>query len=229
MPNHDANKVVDATLTHAEMPEMGVSREISIDPDDIESGSIAARALAGMGGGRGRGPTQEATFDEHGHLLRTVITTKDFLAGAEAFDYVNGLAKGSVATLGTLAGQIYGVEKKSSEWQGKMLTSYWLRGTFQAQIGVTGEVVRAPQAILPKAYGIQVMDAFQHLGIGVATVGVTVGLRLSGRPGIPYEWVVTDHMIADTTKVVANISNQLAGLIGKPALPAPPKQKRIAG
>ncbi len=239
MPNHDATKVVDATLTHAEMPDMGAGapgevlpREIPVDLDDIEGASISARALSGMGGGRNRGPVQEATFDERGHLLRTVITTKDFLAGSAAFDHVNGLAPGSVATLGSLAGLIYSVEKKTSEWQSKILTSYWLNGTFDARIFLTGEVFQAPQAILPKAYGLQVYNAFRELGVGEVTVGCTIGLRLSGRTGIPYEWVVRDHMAAASAKRVSAISDQLAAVMGdtKPAfLSAPPKQKRIAG
>lgn len=205
----------------------GTSREIPIDADDIEGGSIAARAMSAR-----RGAPQEASFDAQGRLLRTVITTKDFLAGSAAFDHVNGLAPGSVTPLGSLAGLIYSVEKKTSDWQGKTLTSYWLNGTFEARIFATGEIFQAPQAILPRAYGLQVYNAFRDLGVGEITVGCTIGLRLSGRTGIPYEWVVTDHMAAASQKRVTVISDQLAALAGNtkpPLIAAPAKQKRIAG
>ena len=191
-------------------------REIPVEQDEIDA--AAAQAQTEPAG----------QFDAQGRLARTVITTKDFLAGGEAFDVVNGLGRGAVAMLGTLAGKIHSVEKKEKEYpagSGTMLTSYWLNGNFQAVVASTGEVFNAGQAILPKAYGVQVYNAFKDLGVIGARCGVTVGLRLSGRSGIPYEWIVRDHMPSAETAEVAAMSDQLGSLLG---LEGPKAHKRIA-
>jgi hypothetical protein len=213
------------------MTDQNSFRDIPIEGDEIDAALAAAKRheatppAAAIHEGDTEGT---ATFDAAGRLLRTVITTKDFLAGSDAFTFVNGLPKGSVATLGTLAGEIYGVEKKVSDWQGKQLTSYWLKGTFEAVVASTGEVFMAGEAILPRAYGVQVYNAFKDLGVRMITLGVTVGLRLSGRTGIPYEWVVRDHMMQASTQRVTAISNQLGAMLGlKPAIENK-KTKQIA-
>jgi hypothetical protein len=213
------------------MTDQNSFRDIPIEGDEIDAALAAAKRheatppAAAIHEGDTEGT---ATFDAAGRLLRTVITTKDFLAGSDAFTFVNGLPKGSVATLGTLAGEIYGVEKKVSDWQGKQLTSYWLKGTFEAVVASTGEVFTAGEAILPRAYGVQVYNAFKDLGVRMITLGCTVGLRLSGRTGIPYEWVVRDHMMQGSTQRVSAISQQLGQTLGiKPAIENK-KTKQIA-
>jgi hypothetical protein len=188
-------------------------REIPVEGDEID----AAQAAANEGAAGG-------TFDAHGRLARTVITTKDFLAGAEAFDLIQGLGRGQIANLGTLAGEIYSVEKKKTDWQGKELESYWLNGTFQAVVASTGEVFNAGQVILPKAYGLQVHNAFKDLGVTMVTVACTVGLRTSGRT-IPYEWVVRDHIASAATARVSAMSDKLGALLG---LAPPAAIKRLA-
>jgi hypothetical protein len=216
----DPRRLADYTIeSKQQMSDINQAREIPIEIDEIEAAEKAARA----------GPVEAATFDPQGRLLRTVITTKDFLAGNDAFEYINGLEKGSVFNLGTLAGEIYSVDKKSSEYKGAELTSYWLNGVFQAVVAETGEVFQAGQAILPKSYGVQVYNAFKDLGVSNVTLGATIGLRLSGRTGIPYEWVVRDHMAQASTTRVAAISDKLGtllGIAGSAAIPAP--QKKIA-
>jgi hypothetical protein len=188
-------------------------REIPVDQAEIDAiDAQAQRAQA------------SAQFDLKGRLLRTVVTTKDYLAGAEPFDLIQGLDKGGVVNLGTLAGEIYSVEKKTTEWQGKELTSYWLNGTFQAVVASTGEVFTGGQAILPKAYGVQVYNAFKDAGVTMVTLGCSIGLRLASRT-IPYEWVVRDHMLHASTARVAAISDNLGQLLG---LTPPTPVKRIA-
>lgn len=200
-----------------------VTGEITIEQGEIEA--AASMAIAAE---------SEATFDRQGRLLRTVITTKDFLAGREAFDFVNGLSKGTIVTLGTLAGLIRSVESREKEYpagSGVMLKSYWLHGTFEAVIS-NGEVLQAAQAILPRKYGVQVYNAFRDTSVQEITVGVSIGLALSGRAGIPYEWSVRDHMTVPAIKRVAAISAQLGELLGVQALVLPEatksKPKRIA-
>jgi hypothetical protein len=73
-----------------------------------------------------------------------------------------------------------------------------------------------------------VYNAFKDLGVRMITLGCTVGLRLSGRTGIPYEWVVRDHMMQASTQRVTAISNQLGAMLGlKPAIENK-KTKQIA-
>jgi hypothetical protein len=196
-------------------------REIPIEHGEIDAASEAAQAIRNVEPARSE--VEEAQFDARGRIARTVITTKDYLAGAEAFDIIQGLDKGAIATLGTLAGEIYSVEKKQSEYQGKHLTSYWLNGVFQAVVGSTGEVFNAGQAILPKSYGVQVYNVFKDLGVTSVALACTIGLRHAGR-NIPHEWVVTDHMRNATVSRVAAMSDHLQSYLGSSPAPA----KRIA-
>ena len=198
-------------------------REIPVELDEIDAAQVVALDRK----------TAAAQFDAEGRLLRTVITTKDFLAGTETFDHINGLAKGQVAYLGTLAGEIYSCEKTEKEYsfgggETKLLTSYWLNGVFEAVVASTGEVFQAGQAILPKNYGVQCYNAFRDLGVTSITLGVAVGLRRSTRPNapVPHEWVVRDHMQQAATSRVSAISKQLGVTLG---LAAPEAQKRLAG
>ena len=166
-------------------------RDIPIEPDEIDRLAEAAQA-----------------FDPKGRIGRTVITTKDFTAGVDAFEIISGHPKGSLVTLGTLAGKIYAVEKKENEWQGKKLESYWLVGQFEAFIGATGEIFTAPQAILPKAYGMEIANAFRDLGVTTAALGVTIGLQITGRT-IPYQWIVRNHMPSPVQREISAITAQL--------------------
>jgi hypothetical protein len=167
------------------------AREIPIEPDEID-----------------RMADQAAQFDPRGRVTRTVITPKDYLAGVEPFDLISGQRTGALVTLGTLAGKIYAVEKKENEWQGKKLESYWLIGQFEAFVAATGEIFTAPQAILPKSYGMEVANAFRDLGVTSAAMGVTIALRVSGR-SIPYNWEVTNHLPAPAQREISAISAML--------------------
>jgi hypothetical protein len=173
-------------------------RDLLIEPGEIEAADAAA----------------QVEFNREGRLARTVITTKDFLADALPADLIAGVAKGTVVTLGTIAGEIYSAEKRQGEYQGKTLESIWLNGVFQAVVGSTGEVFTAGQAILPKSYGVQVLNAFKDLGVTAITLACTVGLRPSGRP-IPYEWVVRDHVAHAAASRVAAVSDRLQALVGQ--------------
>jgi hypothetical protein len=190
-------------------------REIPIEDGEIEAVTVV----------RGAPPP----LDAQGRVLRTVITPKDFLAGALGKDIVDGLAKSAVANLGTLAGEVYAVEKVTKDYsvggETKALTSYWLSGVFRAVVAQTGEVFEAGQAILPKAYGVQAYNAFKDLGVTSLTMGVSIGLRKSTRTTIAYEWIVRDHMTAQAASRVAMISDKLGTMLG---LDAPQPRKQIA-
>ena len=193
--------------------------EIAADAAEIDAAAIVAAQTSPTAG----------TFDQQGRLIRSVITTKDFLSGREAFDIISGLTvPGQIAVLGSLAGEIYSAEARTKEYNGEMLTSFWLNGEFEAVVADTGEVFNAGQAILPRAYGGKVYRAFQDLGVTMIELACVIGVRRASRT-IPYEWIVRDHVVhAAQSRVTAN-SHKLQALlgIGNAALPAPTEKKRI--
>lgn len=172
------------------------AREIPIEPDEIDR---LAHAI-----------DHQPAFDPTGRVVRLLITPKDFLPpGTDPNQIIGGSPRGTMVTLGTLAGEIHSVKMHSHEWQGKTLESWWLEGYFQAVNAATGEVFTAPCAALPKAYGLEVAAAFRDPDLKMAALGVTVGLKAVTRGAIAYEWYVRNHMTSETAARVARLSDQI--------------------
>lgn len=182
------------------------AREIPIEPDEIDR--LASQI------------EQTPQFDPAGRVVRLLITPKDFLPpGTDPNQIIGGQPRGTMITLGTLAGEIHSVQMHTHEWQGKTLESWWLEGYFQAVNAATGEVFNAPCAALPKAYGLQVAASFRDPDVKLAALGVTIGLKATVRGAIAYEWFVRDHMTSVSAARVGKLSDMLAqNLLGATTL-----------
>lgn len=173
------------------------AQDIPLEPDEIER---LAHSIE-----------KPPEFDQTGRVVRLLITPKDFLPpGMDPMQIIGGHPRGTMITLGTLAGEIHGVEKHEHDWQGKKLESYWLTGYFEAVNAVTGEPFSAPCAALPKAYGLRVAAVFHDPATRLAALGVTVGLKAVTRGAIAYEWFVRDHMQHAAAARVSALSSKLA-------------------
>jgi hypothetical protein len=175
----------------------GGPSEIPIEPDEIDRLASTIE--------------HAPQFDPTGRVVRLLITPKDFLPpGMDPNQIIGGQPRGTMITLGTLAGEVHSVEKKEHDWQGKTLESYWLNGYFEAVTAATGETFSAPCAALPKAYGLKLANAFHDPTVRLAALGVTIGLKATVRGAIAYEWFVRDHMTHASAERVAKVSAMLA-------------------
>jgi hypothetical protein len=122
-----------------------------------------------------------------------LITPKLFLAGALAPDLIAGRPLGQSVVLGSLFGEIAGVERLTNEWQGKKLVSVLMHGVFEARIFNTDERIAAPGCIMPNSVGFTMETAFSR-GAKAALIDVTVGLERVQHGAITYAWAVWSHM-----------------------------------
>jgi hypothetical protein len=174
--------------------------------------------------------------DAAGQRVRKVITTKDFIPGRDTawiIQHVCTQPKGTYVRLGFLAGFITGCHRSQTDWQGKSLQSVWLEGMFEATLGATGEVIQAPNLILPLAYGELVEGAFkQASNQGIermqAELDVEIGVEATGR-SIPYEWVVISYVTGEAQRALRAVRKRQAARLAKqketpPALAKPDLQ-----
>lgn len=180
----------------------------AVDPKEADaiaaSGGAVGDALAGAGG------EEAETYDDRGQRVRRVITTKDFLPGGDT-DFprrvVGPSERGTRFLLGTLRGTINATERKQMEWQGKKLESVWLNGDFEAILANTGEVISAPTAILPKAFGYIIESALAGLDPGEQAelkIDCDIGLEATGKT-IAYEWVVIYYREGKAQKAMREV------------------------
>ena len=182
-------------------------RDIPIEPDEIDNLSRFT-------------PPDEPIYDATGRLVRLLITPKDCLPpGVSAAEIIAGQPRGTLVTLGTVAGEVHSVELKKHQWQDKLLESYWLNGYFQAVNLTTGEIFTAPCLALPKSYGLEVANAFRDPNTRRAALGVSIGLRAFTRGAVTYEWFVNNHLIPAASRVVDSLSQKITrDLVGSGAI-----------
>jgi hypothetical protein len=152
-----------------------------------------------------------------GQVMETIITPKSFLPpGADTDPKADprklvALEKnGTRIMLGALGGTITRIERKTKEWEGKELSSVWLHGKFEAHVYATDETVQAPVAILPRAYGDMIENAFraamedgQTHGLR-ARLDVEVGVKASGG-AIPFNWCILNFEEDESDRALREI------------------------
>lgn len=153
--------------------------------------------------------------DDFGQRIRRVITTRDFLPGGDIEWPRRNVApaeRGTRFILGTLRGSVISTERKRTMYQrgteaAKELESVWLNGDFEAVLRGTGEVISAPTAILPKAFGYIIESALAGLDPADKAelkIDCDIGLESTART-IPYEWVVIYYREGKAQKAMREI------------------------
>lgn len=164
-------------------------------PDGDTSGGAGAPEPAADAGA----PEQE------GVRARRSIMLKQFLPG-EGIDWINknivAAGKGTRATFGRIYGTCTGYEVRTNTLpDGTPAQSIALKGDFETENFMTGEIGSGTLAFIPAAYSEKVKAIFdanailndegREIGNHVRTVEVDidVGVEATGKT-IPYEWVV---------------------------------------
>lgn len=193
------------------------------DPTEVEAIAQAAAPATQ--------PGDEAPPDDEGRRVRLVITTKDFLPGGDTDwprQHIAPAPRGTRAILGNLAGQVLRTERRTTPYKDKVLESVWLHGNFEAMLRGTGEIISAPAAILPRAFGTMIENALADCEPGEKMdlrIDCDIGLEATGR-SIPYEWIVIYYHEGKAQKAMREIRSRRDARIarqeaGRPLLIAP--------
>ena len=163
---------------------------------------------------------QISEIEQGGRELGRVFTTRDMMPGRDKLWAMQNVATqppGTKVFVGTLAGEVFGFERKTNDWNGKKLESIWLKGRFEAVIAATGEIKKTSWAILPMAVGEEVENAFVHGEAKSLTLDVEIFLRSTGQT-IPYEWGVVSYIEDAANEVVRRVrKDQQKRALGRPA------------
>jgi hypothetical protein len=147
-------------------------------------------------------PTGIPAENERGARLRQAITTTDYLPKDREDEILSALMQrpiGSTQLLGFLAGWITGVDTREVEInagkkEARKLEVIALLGQFEATIGLTGEVISAPMAYMPRAIGQSAREQLKT--VPRLDLDLDVMLMKTGRV-IAYQWELVNHIQGD--------------------------------
>lgn len=174
------------------------------------------------------------SVETEGVRARRAIMLKQFLPDP---DWINknvvAGGKGTRATIGRIYGIATGFERKNNTLpDGSISESIFVKGMFQSEGFLTGELGEASGVYFPMAYAEKIAACF---GMGVKTVEVDcdIGLEATGKT-IPYEWVVIAFREGQEMDVLRSIrgtrarpANLLVSGDGKPRGLSAPAQKAL--
>lgn len=153
-------------------------------------------------------------------MMKQFLPNKDFIARE-----IVGKGEGTKAIIGRVWGACFGWEEKTHTFpDGKTSTSVALKGAFEAENYITGELDSAVQVYLPAAYAERVVAAFKSMpDLKVVELDCDIGLEATGKI-IPYTWVVVAYREGEEMATLKRIKSSR----GRPAnavalLPAPVK------
>lgn len=168
--------------THSDHVDHGGS------PHDDNAADLAAKQDAALT------TAQEATQADgnaEGMKTRRVVMNKMFLPSDDfIMKEVVGRGKGTKCVVGRVFGLCTSVEVKNSEYQGKILQSIALKGMFQYEGYMTGELGTGTTYYPPAAYAERVAAVMAQEGVQTVEVDIDVGIEATGKT-IPYEWTCT--------------------------------------
>lgn len=167
----------------------------------------------------------EVVAEVMGVRARRAIMLKHFLP-PEGIDWINknivAGGKGTRATLGRLFGICTGYEERVNTMpDGSLSPSIALRGAFQTESYITGELGEGTLAFLPAAYSEKIKAIFEAnerrdsdgkvIGNDVRMIEVDVdcGLEATGKT-IPYEWVIVAYREGEEMAVLRNMRRSRA-------------------
>lgn len=135
-------------------------------------------------------PVESGSVETEGIRARRAIMLKQFLPDP---DWINknivAGGKGTRGTIGRIYGLATGYERKANVLpDGSMSESIFVRGMFQSEGFLTGELGDASGVYFPMAYAEKIA-AVIDMGVKTVEVDCDIGLEATGKT-IPYEWVV---------------------------------------
>lgn len=180
--------------------------------------------------------TDTGSVETGGTRARRALVLKQFLPNPDWIN-VNIVAggKGTRGTIGRIFGIATGFDRKMNTLpDGSVSESIFVKGMFQSEGYITGELAEASGVYFPMAYAEKIAAAFEGLGVKSVEVDCDIGLEATGKT-IPYEWVVVafrEGQEMDALKRIRGTRKRPPALLvsadGKPKeLAAPEAQKAL--
>lgn len=179
--------------------------------------------------------TETGSVETEGTRARRALMLKQFLPDP---DWINknivAGGKGTRGTIGRIYGLATGYERKNNTLpDGSISESIFVRGMFQSEGFITGELAEASGVYFPMAYAEKIAAVIE-MGVKTVEVDCDVGLEATGK-AIPYEWVIVafrEGVEMDVLRRIRGTRKRPAALLvdgsGKPKeLSAPIEQKAL--
>lgn len=193
------------------------------------SGAEAPASVTETGDGDGETAPAQATSEaasvvatqglrqRKAFMLKHLIPSVDWI-----MKEVVGKGKGTQVTVGRVFGICDGTEAKQNQLpDGSFSDSIVMKGAFQVESYLTGELSEAATVYLPMAYAMKVAAVFKaDPTIKVVEIDCDIGLEATGKP-IPYEWVVIAFREGEAMAILRRIRQSRPRPASAPPLPAP--------
>jgi len=187
------------------------------EPAQTETTEVVAQATETAEQNSGDAEASEGVRARRAFMLKQFIPNPDWIN-------VNIVAKGkgTQVTVGRVYGTCLGYEDKVNTLpDGSPSQSVALKGIFQAESYLTGELSEFTVAYLPAAYSEKVKAVFvSDQSIKLVELDCDIGLEATGKT-IPYEWVVTAYIEGQEMARLKALRNRRARPATAPALAAP--------
>lgn len=230
-----------------EVIERETVQELQEGPEDVQGSNDSGASVPALPGapggdlapiGEDGGDQGEDGGDQGGEdgkeavgtRARRALMLKQFLP---SLDWINknvvAGGRGTKAVVGRIWGVATGFERKESEYQGRILQSIMVKGVFQSESFVTGELAESTAVFFPMAYAEKIAALFEaDKTISVIEVDADIGLEATGKT-IPYEWVVIAYLEGKEMEVLKRLKNSRARPhnAGKPMLPGTEEQRQL--
>lgn len=173
--------------------------------------------------------TGHAAIDQavasQGRRARSSFMMKNFADQDWIMKNVVAKGKGTQVMLGRVFGIVTSVtEKKGTLPNGEPSTSQVLNGTFETEDYTTGEISTASTLYLSNSFGQSIKALFaSDNAVTAVNIDTDIGVEATGK-GIPYAWVVVNHIDNEAMSPLKAMKSAR----GRPAgLPAPVAQKQL--
>jgi hypothetical protein len=196
------------------------------ETETVESPAPVATSAPETGAAEGAETEEGAST---GVRARRAFMLKQFLPNNDWIN-VNVVAKGKGTK--ALVGRIYGIatgfeDKMNTLPDGSVASSIAIKGVFESEGYIDGEVGRATAVYFPMAYAEQIKAAFQSdETIKVVEVDCDIGIEATGKT-IPYEWVVIAFREGKEMDALKRLKSGRSRSPAAPALAAPAAQKAL--
>ena len=165
----------------------------------------------------------ESTTAEAGMRVRKSFMLRQFIPSPDWIN-VNVVAKGK-GTRVTI-GRVFGVAESAEEKEnvlpdGSTSKSTVLKGVFNSESYLDGEIGQSTSAYLPEAYAGKIRTMFAaDKNLKLVELDCDIGLESTGKT-IPYEWVVVAYREGAEMAVLKRIANSRGRPASAPPLPDP--------
>lgn len=184
MAKNNNSEVIDQERPVETVQTEEVTNEVN-SGEDQETAEVAEPAEGEVIENR-----EHQTIASEGARARRAFMMKNLLDNPDFINtHVVAKGKGTKVVVGRVWGFANGYERKLNEFQGRMLESIVLKGVFQAESTVTGELSEFTSVYMPSAYAEKLAALLEaDKSIRMIEVDCDIGLEATGKT-IPYEWV----------------------------------------